>query len=155
MKTIKTIACAAVMSAMMMSCGGNRSNEAQTDAAADSTVEASAPIELVAGDTLNITAPLEVPVVVDFSASWCGPCRQLHPTFEKLAQKYQGKVKFIYIDIDKVPSVANEYGVEAVPTLLFVNTSGEVKRNIGFMEEESLEAEIQAIMPAAEAAPAN
>jgi thioredoxin 1 len=111
-------------------------------------------VELVAGDTLDITAPLDMPVVVDFSASWCGPCRQLHPTFEKLAKKYQGKVKFIYIDIDKVPRVATEYGVEAVPTLLFVNTSGEVKRNIGFMEEASLEAEIQAIMPA-EVAPAN
>lgn len=143
------------MSAMMMSCGGNRSNEASSDTAADSIAEAATnPVELVAGDTLDITAPLDMPVVVDFSASWCGPCRQLHPTFEKLAKKYQGKVKFIYIDIDKVPRVATEYGVEAVPTLLFVNTSGEVKRNIGFMEEASLEAEIQAIMPA-EVAPAN
>jgi thioredoxin 1 len=140
---------------MMMSCGGNRSNEASSDTAADSIAEAATnPVELVAGDTLDITAPLDMPVVVDFSASWCGPCRQLHPTFEKLAKKYQGKVKFIYIDIDKVPRVATEYGVEAVPTLLFVNTSGEVKRNIGFMEEASLEAEIQAIMPA-EVAPAN
>jgi thioredoxin 1 len=155
MKTIKILACAAVMSAMMMSCGGNRSNEASTDAAADSIAEAATnPVELATGDTLDITAPLDMPVVVDFSASWCGPCRQLHPTFEKLAKKYQGKVKFIYIDIDKVPRVATEYGVEAVPTLLFVNTSGEVKRNIGFMEEASLEAEIQAIMPA-EVAPAN
>ena len=79
------------------------------------------PIELGPNDILEFGEPQPMPIVVDFSASWCGPCRQMHPIFDKLAKKYHGKVQFIYVDIDKAPQLAKQYGVEAVPTLLFVN----------------------------------
>lgn len=127
----------------------------EAQATEEAIAEASAkPIELGPNDILEFGQPQPAPVVVDFSASWCGPCRQMHPIFDKLAKKYHGKVNFIYVDVDKAPQLAKQYAVEAVPTLLFVNTKGVIDRTVGFMDEAAMEAAIQAIMPAP-AAPTN
>ena len=152
----------ALISVAMIGCGNSAKNgDAQSLAESEDALksevaiaEASAkPIELGPNDILEFGAPQPAPIVVDFSASWCGPCRQLHPIFEKLAKKYHGKVTFIYVDIDNAPQIAKEYGIEAVPTLLFVNQQGEIDRNIGFMSEDAMEAAIQSIMPDTNAAP--
>lgn len=58
------------------------------------------------------------PVLVDFTATWCGPCRQLAPIVEKLADEYEGKAKVGKLDIDESPSVAAKYGIRSVPTVL-------------------------------------
>ncbi len=104
------------------------------------------PIELGENDILEFDGPIPAPVVVDFSASWCGPCKQMHPIFDKLAKKYNGQVRFIYVDVDKAPQLAKQYGIDAVPTLLFVNTKGEINRQVGALSEEALEGAVQAII---------
>lgn len=111
------------------------------------------PIELGENDILEFDGPIPAPVVVDFSASWCGPCKEMHPVFNKLADKYHGKVRFIYVDVDKAPQLAKQYGIEAVPTLLFVDTKGQINRQMGAMSEEALEGAIQAIITSSETAP--
>lgn len=60
------------------------------------------------------------PCVIDFYATWCGPCRQLAPTMEKLAQKYEGKVDIYKVDVDKEKELAGLFGITSIPTLLFV-----------------------------------
>lgn len=139
------------------SCGNSTSKEVkEAEATAEAVDEAAgAPIELGENDILEFEGVIPMPVVVDFSASWCPPCKQLHPIFDKVARKYHGKVKFIYVDIDKAPQLARQYGVESVPTLLFVNQQGVIDRNIGFMTEEELEGAVQSIMPDPNAAPQN
>ena len=57
--------------------------------------------------------------VVDFGAEWCGPCKKLNPILGQLAQEFQGRVKFVEIDVDRAPETALKYGITSVPQLLF------------------------------------
>jgi thioredoxin 1 len=69
------------------------------------------------------------PVIVDFWAEWCSPCRLVHPELEKIATEYEGKVTVVKVNIDQAPSIAAKYGIMSIPTIaLFVD--GEVKSQV-------------------------
>lgn len=82
-----------------------------------------------------------MPCVVDFNATWCGPCQQLAPVLEQLAQKYQGRVAFYSVDIDNNSDVSNAYGIESIPTLFFCS-NGEIQTYTGVPSEDELESMI-------------
>ena len=71
----------------------------------------------------------EIPVVVDFWAEWCGPCKMLSPTIDAIAEKYDGKVKVGKVNVDKDPSIAQKYSDRGIPNIL-VFTDGEVTEQL-------------------------
>ncbi len=71
------------------------------------------------------------PVVVDFWATWCAPCRALAPTIDKLAEQYEGRAKVVKLDVDKAPDIASEYGVRSIPTVIVFDKGKEAARWVG------------------------
>ncbi|MGH2429808.1 MAG: thioredoxin [Candidatus Limnocylindria bacterium] len=79
------------------------------------------------------------PVVVDFWAAWCGPCRLVAPEVEKLADKYAGAVKVMKLDVDANPQTAGRYGVMSIPTVAFFKPGEPPRAAVGFRPAEALE----------------
>jgi thioredoxin 2 len=79
-----------------------------------------------------------VPVLVDFWAKWCGPCRTLAPHIEALAQQYAGKLLVLRLDVDADSAAAQRYGVQALPTLVLFRDGQEVGRKIGAISRSEL-----------------
>ena len=101
------------------------------------------PYEVLTDDnfesTLNGTKIL---VVVDFWATWCGPCMMMSPVFEQLAVKYQGKALLAKMNVDENRAVPEKFGIYGIPTFVFFKQGQEIGRTVGAMGEKALEAEI-------------
>jgi len=78
------------------------------------------------------------PVFLDFWADWCGPCRMLGPTFERLAEKYGEQVTFAKINVDELPDVANKFAVRSIPTLVLLKEGNVVEKLVGLRSEQEL-----------------
>ena len=81
----------------------------------------------------------DVPVMVDFWAQWCGPCRMLTPTIEALAKEYAGKIKVCKLNVDDANDIAAKYQVMSIPTRLLFNKGEIVNQTVGAVPKEKLE----------------
>jgi thioredoxin 1 len=79
-----------------------------------------------------------LPVVVDFWATWCSPCRAIAPALERMAVEFDGKLTVVKIDVDENPLNAQQFGVQGIPTLLMVHRGKEVSRVVGALPEARL-----------------
>ena len=79
------------------------------------------------------------PVLVDFWAPWCGPCRMLAPTVEQVAEQYQGKAKVFKMNVDDNLESPAKYGIRGIPTLILFNKGAEVERRVGIPPNPSVE----------------
>ncbi len=86
------------------------------------------------------------PVVVDFYATWCGPCRMLSPKLEKLAEELSGKIKFVKVNVDEAQELAGRFRVEGIPTLLFFKNGKVEDRVTGLLPEGELKARLGALV---------
>ena len=80
----------------------------------------------------------QIPVLVDFTASWCGPCKMLAPVVEALAEEWEGKIKVVKLDVDNDKDKASEYGIMSVPTLLLFVDGEKKERLTGFRPKRKL-----------------
>ena len=124
----KILFAAAVAMMALSSCGSKEAKEADTAQDAQQTeevapAETSAVVELADDNAYRPDTKVEGLVVLDFNATWCGPCKMLTPVFAEAAKKYTD-VKFVSVDIDKLPETAKAFNVQAVPTVVFINAEG-------------------------------
>ncbi|MFT8352453.1 thioredoxin [Clostridium saccharoperbutylacetonicum] len=77
--------------------------------------------------------------VVDFFATWCGPCKMLAPVLEQLATEMEGKAKFIKVDIDQSSDLANEFKILSVPTMMIYKNGEKVDQLVGFLPKEKIQ----------------
>jgi len=77
----------------------------------------------------------ELPIVVDFWAEWCGPCRMIGPIMEELAESFDGKAKIGKLNVDENPQIAMKYGVRSIPTVLFIKNGEVVDKVIGAVQK--------------------
>ena len=82
--------------------------------------------------------------VVDFFATWCGPCKMLAPVLEGLSGDMEGKVKFIKVDIDQSLDLANEFQIASVPTMVIFKDGQKVEQLVGFLPKEKIQQTIEA-----------
>jgi thioredoxin 2 len=96
---------------------------------------------VVDADTESFTAETtaSVPVVVDFWAQWCGPCRMISPVLADMAQSHAGELKVVKVDVDANPQLAVRYGAQSIPLLVVIKDGQEVDRIVGALPKAALE----------------
>jgi len=88
----------------------------------------------------------DIPVIVDFWASWCMPCLILGPTFEELSAEYEGKLKFAKLSTEEEQELAMRFQVMSIPTMIIFHKGQEVQRLVGALPKEMLKAQIDAVL---------
>lgn len=94
------------------------------------------------------------PVLIDFWAAWCGPCKALGPIVDEVATHYSGKLKVVKMDVDRNPSTPGRYGIRGIPALLFFKGGKVADQIIGYVPKDVVEKSVARVLGAAEAAPA-
>ena len=90
-------------------------------------------------DFINEVINSEVPVLVDFWAEWCGPCKQIGPLVEEAAEEFKDKIKVCKMDVDSNRETAAEYGIRSIPTLMIFSNSENIGTEIGALTKQQLD----------------
>lgn len=95
-------------------------------------------ITLTKGNFEDEVLKSEIPVLVDFWASWCGPCKMLAPAVAQIAEEYSGKIKVGKVNVDEEESLSREYGIVSIPTVILFKNGKPEKTSIGLVPKETL-----------------
>ena len=87
----------------------------------------------------NFTRLGNLPIILDFHATWCKPCKMLAPHLQAIQNKYKGKLIVYKIDVDKEPQLAQKFNVEAMPTIVYIGSKTGFKSELGYMDYDALE----------------
>ena len=95
----------------------------------------SEPIHVKDAEFENVVLKADLPVIVDFWAPWCGPCKMMAPTLDKIAREQAGKLVVAKVNTDENPDWAMKYGVQGIPTMLFISSGKVIHKQVGAMSE--------------------
>ncbi len=136
------LAAAAVLA--MASCSP-KAEANQAEETVDQPGNAPESVEILA-DGVSLDLVEGQTTVIDFNATWCGPCKMFAPTFDQVAEEYRGKARFVSIDIDKHPDLAAKYRISAIPTIVTIAPDGSVKAFTGVMDKAQFTAMVEAAL---------
>lgn len=88
----------------------------------------------------------EIPVVLDFWAMWCGPCKMLSPVLDELAAEYSDRARFCKVNVDDEPELAARFGIASIPTLIFFKNGEILKKTVGYREKDELEETLKELL---------
>jgi thioredoxin 1 len=91
----------------------------------------------------SVTSPENKIALVDFSATWCGPCKMLDPVLKKVSEDLTDKVDFYHIDVDESPQASSEFGIRGVPTMIVFHDGQEIDRMVGFRDRNALQRQLE------------
>ncbi|MBK7288012.1 MAG: thioredoxin [Flavobacteriales bacterium] len=100
-------------------------------------------LELTDSNFEELALKSDKPVMVDFWAEWCGPCRMVGPVVEELAKEYDGKAVIGKVNVDNNPQVAMKYGIRSIPTILFLKNGEVVDRSVGAVPKAQLASKLE------------
>ena len=104
------------------------------------------PIEIRDNDFEDQVISSEIPVLVDFWAEWCGPCKMIAPVLDELANEYDCDVKFTKLNVDLNPQISSKYGIRSIPTLLMFKDGSPVGQIVGSQPKSNIESRIKEIL---------
>ena len=104
------------------------------------------PISIQDSDFDKTVLQSELPVLVDFWATWCGPCRMVAPVVEELAKEYDGQITFAKLDVDQNPKTASRYSVMSIPTLIIFKDGEPVSHVVGFRPKDQLKKNLDEVL---------
>ncbi len=104
------------------------------------------PIEVNDGNFEEIVLKANTPVLVDFWAAWCGPCRMVAPVVEELVDEYAGKVTFAKLDVDQNSKTASQYGIMSIPSLIIFRGGSPVTNLVGFRPKGDLKRSLDTVL---------
>ena len=103
-------------------------------------------VEITDSNFEELVLKSDRPVVIDFWAEWCGPCRMVGPLVEEIAQEYQGKALVGKVDVDNNPGISSKFGIRNIPTILFIKNGEIVDKQVGAVPKSVLASKLEAIL---------
>ena len=103
-------------------------------------------LEITDGNFEELVMKSDKPVVVDFWAAWCGPCRMIGPIIEEMSSEYDGKAVSGKVDVDSNPGVSAQFGVRNIPTVLFIKNGEVVDKSVGAVPKAQLTQKLDALV---------
>lgn len=100
----------------------------------------------VTNDNAKEFMATELPIVLDFSATWCGPCKQLAPIIDELSNEYEGRIAVGKCDIEEADDLTAEYGIRNVPTVIFIKNGQVVDKFVGSKSKGDVQAKFEALL---------
>ncbi len=104
------------------------------------------PMTIESNNFDKVVLQSKLPILVDFWAPWCGPCRIVAPLIEELAEEYEGKVSFGKVNVDQDPKIASKYGIMSIPTLILFKNGKPISNTVGFRPKAELKRSLDAAL---------
>jgi thioredoxin 1 len=103
-------------------------------------------IEITDANFEELVVNSDKPVMIDFWAVWCGPCRMIAPIVEEMSHEYEGKAVIGKVDVDSNPEIANKYGIRNIPTVLFVKNGVVADKQVGAAPKHAFASKLEALL---------